>query len=214
MILENGVIRTLDPGLPTARALAVAGDRIAGGVGVHETALASPETIDLGGRVVVPGLNDARVFAGDDPRAALKVAASRGVTAIHALDGLETWAELAASGALTLRVWQILPARAWESLSALGLRPGFGSELLRLGDERPLGDAYASGRTLADVDPLRDGAPLEAITVAPAEVVGDARRRGRLLPGYAADLTVLDASESRVVATMLAGRWTHNPPPW
>ncbi len=61
MILANGVIRTLDPALPTARALAVAGDRIAGGVGTHETALASPETVDLGGRCVVPGFTDAHV---------------------------------------------------------------------------------------------------------------------------------------------------------
>jgi predicted amidohydrolase YtcJ len=58
MILENGVIRTLDPSLPEARALAIAGDRIAGGVGVHETALATPETVDLGGRCVLPGFTD------------------------------------------------------------------------------------------------------------------------------------------------------------
>jgi predicted amidohydrolase YtcJ len=61
VILENGVIRTLDPSLPTARALAIAGDRIAGGVGVHETALASPETFDLGGRCVLPGFTDSHV---------------------------------------------------------------------------------------------------------------------------------------------------------
>src|ERR671925_833998 len=61
MILENGVIRTMDPSLPVARALAIAGDRVAGGVGVHETALASPEVVDLGGRCVVPGFNDAHV---------------------------------------------------------------------------------------------------------------------------------------------------------
>jgi predicted amidohydrolase YtcJ len=61
VILENGVIRTLDPTLPTARALAIAGDRIAGGVGTHETMLASPETVDLGGRCVVPGFTDAHV---------------------------------------------------------------------------------------------------------------------------------------------------------
>ncbi|HTR33715.1 MAG TPA: amidohydrolase family protein, partial [Gaiellaceae bacterium] len=61
MILENGLIRTLDPQVPTQRALAIAGDRIAGGVGVHETALASPEVVDLGGRVVVPGFSDAHV---------------------------------------------------------------------------------------------------------------------------------------------------------
>src|SRR6266852_3028472 len=58
MILENGVIRTLDPSLREARALAIAGHRIAGGVGVHETALASPETLDLGGRCVLPGFTD------------------------------------------------------------------------------------------------------------------------------------------------------------
>src|SRR5437868_14859119 len=51
----------MDPQLPTQRALAIAGERIAGGVGVHETALASPEVVDLRGRVVLPGLNDAHV---------------------------------------------------------------------------------------------------------------------------------------------------------
>src|SRR3954464_11777104 len=61
MILEGGLIRTLDPTVPTQRALAIAGDTVAGGVGVHETALASPEVVNLGGRVVVPGLNDAHV---------------------------------------------------------------------------------------------------------------------------------------------------------
>ena len=61
MILANGLIRTLDPQVPVQRALAIAGDKIAGGVGVHETALASPETLDLGGRVVVPGFTDSHV---------------------------------------------------------------------------------------------------------------------------------------------------------
>jgi predicted amidohydrolase YtcJ len=61
VILENGLIRTLDPQVPTQRALAIAGERIAGGVGVHETALATPDVVDLGGRVVVPGFSDAHV---------------------------------------------------------------------------------------------------------------------------------------------------------
>jgi predicted amidohydrolase YtcJ len=61
VILENGVIRTLEPTMPVARALAVAGARLAGGVGVHETALASPDVVDLGGRCVLPGFNDAHV---------------------------------------------------------------------------------------------------------------------------------------------------------
>jgi predicted amidohydrolase YtcJ len=61
VILENGIVRTLDPSLPHAAALAIAGERVAGGVGAHETALASPERVDLGGRCVVPGFSDAHV---------------------------------------------------------------------------------------------------------------------------------------------------------
>jgi predicted amidohydrolase YtcJ len=61
MILENGVIRTLDPSLPTARALAIAGAHVAGGVGTHETVLPSPEVVDLGGRCVLPGFTDSHV---------------------------------------------------------------------------------------------------------------------------------------------------------
>ncbi len=61
MILTGGTIRTMEPSLPTSAALAVAGDRIAGGVGTHETALPGPERVDLGGRCVVPGFSDAHV---------------------------------------------------------------------------------------------------------------------------------------------------------
>ena len=61
MILENGVIRTLEPSLPIVRSLAIAGGRIAGGVGTHETALPGPDRVDLGGRCVLPGFNDAHV---------------------------------------------------------------------------------------------------------------------------------------------------------
>jgi predicted amidohydrolase YtcJ len=65
---------------------------------------------------------------------------------------------------------------------------------------------------------------LHATTVAPAWLARDERRRGKLVPGYLADLVVLDRdplacepeelAEVKVVATMLGGAWTHNPPPW
>jgi predicted amidohydrolase YtcJ len=61
VILENGVVRTMEPSLPVARALAIAGEWVVGGVGTHEAALASPERVDLGGRCVLPGFNDAHV---------------------------------------------------------------------------------------------------------------------------------------------------------
>jgi predicted amidohydrolase YtcJ len=61
VILENGTIRTLEPTMPVARALAIAGERVAGGVGTHETALATPDRVNLGGRCVLPGFSDAHV---------------------------------------------------------------------------------------------------------------------------------------------------------
>jgi predicted amidohydrolase YtcJ len=65
---------------------------------------------------------------------------------------------------------------------------------------------------------------LHATTVAPAWLARDERRRGKLVPGFLADLVVLDRDplalppeelrEVQVVATMVGGRWTHNAPPW
>ena len=61
VIITNGVVRTMDPSLPTTAALAIAGDRIAGGVGTHETSLPTPDRVDLRGRCVLPAFTDAHV---------------------------------------------------------------------------------------------------------------------------------------------------------
>jgi predicted amidohydrolase YtcJ len=65
---------------------------------------------------------------------------------------------------------------------------------------------------------------LHATCVAPAWLSHDERTRGTLVPGRYADLVVLDRDpftaatdelrHVQVVATMVAGRWVHNPPPW
>jgi hypothetical protein len=85
-------------------------------------------------------------------------------------------------------------------------------------------------RTLDDRDAWHSeqavtvGQALHATCVAPAWLAGDERRRGKLLPGYLADLVVLDRDpletpadelgEIQVIATMVGGRWAHRPPPW
>lgn len=61
MILQNGVVRTMSPSLPTAGALSIAANRIAGGVGTHEAALPSHDVVNLGGRCVLPAFSDAHV---------------------------------------------------------------------------------------------------------------------------------------------------------
>jgi len=63
-ILHNGVIRTMDPANPLAEALAVAGGRIVGlGTQAEVMALRTEATVlvDLGGRMLMPGLIDFHV---------------------------------------------------------------------------------------------------------------------------------------------------------
>src|SRR5690349_8293221 len=57
MILDNANVLTMDAALPRAKALAIAGGRILGGVDSREDAIASHahERIDLRGLTVVPG---------------------------------------------------------------------------------------------------------------------------------------------------------------
>jgi hypothetical protein len=99
-----------------------------------------------------------------------------------------------------------------EELDPLaGIRAG----VLRTIDERP---AWHPDQCLS----LEEA--LAATIVNPPWLSGDERRRGKLLPGYLADLVVLsrdplecphDELETiEIVATMVGGRWVHNPPPW
>ncbi len=92
---------------------------------------------------------------------------------------------------------------------------GIAAGVLRTIDDRPAWRGHEA---------LTVEQALHAQIVAPAWLSGDERRRGRLLPGFFADLVVLDRDplelepeelpEVQVVATMVGGRWTHNSPPW
>ena len=57
-----------------------------------------------------------------------------------------------AEGALTLRVWQSLPAEQLDRLEALGLRTGFGDDLLRLGYIKAFMDGTLGSRTARLLD--------------------------------------------------------------
>ena len=124
------------------------------------------------------------------------------------LDGTYAFGTLLASGAVVAN-GSDAPVEELDPLA------GIAAGVLRTIDERP-------GWRGNDAVTIEQA--LHASTVAPAWLAGDERRRGKLLPGYLADLVVLDRDpvtippdelpDVQVVATMVGGRWVYNPPPW
>ena len=124
------------------------------------------------------------------------------------VDGTYAFRSLWDSGALVAN-GSDAPVEELDPLA--GIRAG----VLRTIDERP---AWRPDQCLTVEEALA------ASTVNPAWLSGDERRRGKLLPGYLADLVVLsrdplacapdELATVEVVATMVGGRWVHNPPPW
>ena len=87
----------------------------------------------------------------DAMRDGVKLANSRGVTAVHDKDGwvgiLPWWQELHAEGALTLRVWQSLPHEQLDAIEALGMQAGLGDDLLRVGYIKVFMDGTLGSKT-------------------------------------------------------------------
>jgi predicted amidohydrolase YtcJ len=118
-------------------------------------------------------------------------------------DGAYAFKSLLASGAVVAN-GSDAPIEELDPLA--GVRAG----VLRTIDDRP---SWRAEECVTVDEAFR------ATCVAPAWLAGDERRRGTLIPGHDADLVVLDRDpwqdlETQVVATMVAGRWVHNPPPW
>ena len=64
LLLVNGIVRTLDPHVSVAEAVLIVGNRIAAVGPTEEVRLAAPpgtETVDVGGRLILPAFTDAHV---------------------------------------------------------------------------------------------------------------------------------------------------------
>jgi predicted amidohydrolase YtcJ len=139
-------------------------------------------------------------------RDGLRVAAERGVTAIHDKDGwlgaFEVFQRLRERDELTLRVWQSLPAERLPELRAVGVRSGFGDDLLRLGYLKLFMDGTLGSATAR----LLDGSGVEITSSARLEeVVREAAAAGWPVAVHAigdgANRAALDAFEAS------AGAW-------
>jgi predicted amidohydrolase YtcJ len=131
-------------------------------------------------------------------RAGLGIAAARGVTAIHDKDGwlgsLELFQRLRDADELTLRVWQSIPAERLPHLREVGLRSGFGDDLLRAGYLKVFMDGTLGSATAR----LLDGSGVEITSSERlAEIVREAAAAGWPVGvhaiGDAANRAALDA---------------------
>jgi predicted amidohydrolase YtcJ len=134
-------------------------------------------------------------------REGMRVAASRGVVAIHDKDGwlgaFEVFERLLEAGELDVRVWQSFPWDRLDELRALGLRSGFGHDLLRLGYLKGFMDGTLGSATAR----LLDGSGVE---ISSREVLEDVVRRAAEAGwpvavhaiGDAANRAALDAFEA------------------
>jgi predicted amidohydrolase YtcJ len=97
-------------------------------------------------------------------RAGLRIAAARGVTAIHDKDGwlgaFEVFLRLHERDELTLRVWQSFPWDRLDELRTLGIRSGFGDDMLRVGYLKGFMDGTLGSATAH----LLDGSGVEITT--------------------------------------------------
>jgi predicted amidohydrolase YtcJ len=134
-------------------------------------------------------------------REGLRTAAARGVTAIHDKDGwlgaLEVFQRLRERDELTLRVWQSLPADRLPQLREIGLRSGFGDDMLRVGYLKLFMDGTLGSATAR----LLDGSGVEITSRDGLEaVVRDAAAAGWPVGvhaiGDAANRAALDAFEA------------------
>jgi hypothetical protein len=92
-------------------------------------------------------------------RAATNHAASLGVTSVQDMSAgadVGVYQTLAARGELKTRVYAVSPLPAWERLTAVGVRAGFGGDLLRVGGLKGFADGSLGSTTALFYEPYDD----------------------------------------------------------
>ncbi len=103
-----------------------------------------------------------------------------GLTGVHDFDGrrsLAAWQELRGRGALGLRVVKTVRAAYLDHVLALGLRPGFGDDWIRLGQVKVFLDGALGPRTAWMLEPYEGEPDNRGVTVTDPEELFDIGRR-------------------------------------
>jgi predicted amidohydrolase YtcJ len=158
-ILRGGSIHTQDPSYPWAEALAVSGNRISFvGSNADIESLVGPHTeiVELDGRFVMPGFNDAHIHFTPSMLPLLRECGITTAQTISQVDDLPEYIRLASEGALTARLEVRLPLETWSEFPrhrALAAQTGGMVEVIGL-------KAYADGmlrrQTAFLVEPYND----------------------------------------------------------
>ncbi|MBI3287114.1 MAG: amidohydrolase, partial [Chloroflexi bacterium] len=124
-------------------------------------------------------------------RRAIPLAHRLGLTGIHTLAGVDSeddpaplfdYGALLEEDALDLRVWVVLPARAWPEITALGLRSGLGDPRLRFGGIKIFADGTLGSQTADMLEPFEEQPRNRGIQVTPQDqlesLVREASRAG------------------------------------
>jgi predicted amidohydrolase YtcJ len=115
--------------------------------------------INLVGDVTPPPTEEATVAA---MREGVPVLHRLGLTGIHdmcvteGLPVLRPWQRLRAAGELLLRAWVGVPGECLSEAIALGLRTGFGDQVLRVGHVKLFADGSQGARTAWMLEPYED----------------------------------------------------------
>jgi len=119
--------------------------------------------------------------------AALKVgienAQQAGLVGIHDCEDERAFAafqELLQRGELGLRVLMHIPVENLEAAIRLGLRTGFGNEMLRLGGVKIFADGTLGSRTAAMLEPYEDEPENRGLVVTPKEELRELVRRAKV----------------------------------
>lgn len=135
-------------------------------------------------------------------RRAMAEAARLGVTSVHNCEGMDRFAALAnldREGALTLRVWHMLPREALVAALELGLRTGFGNERLKIGHLKLFADGALGSATAEMLEPY-EGRPGDyGVAAMTTEEIYDAVRRAAQGGIASAIHAIGDAANRRVL---------------